>query len=375
MESFKSLFFYLEKVGDVIRDSPSPRSGDEIRDLRFKGLCLFDLSVLYTLGFAGVSLLLTPFFPLYSHHLFNLFGSLSIISYTKKETKMNKVFSYFELSLRLRNEMLGTCASTNIYKEHIINKSREMIKLANKSQKKISKNLKKFVGVEISEEKEIEELKGILRAQQELICVKEDIPETIEEILEYARDLEARVDDYLQDKELAKSTVFLRDEGGNVGISSHMILGFMKSVMANIINSGNKSILKSKVQMGEAMSMDIKFLETFLMSSFDILRDPKSKERILNIRPIRFQGPMGKSISALAASEQIPAGATFSTVMRVRKDSNLNDIEVLKFILQHGKSIGLGAYRNSSHFGQFDYKINLIKNYVEVIEGSSDGWE
>lgn len=287
---------------------------------------------------------------------------------------MNKVFSYYELSIRLREPMLGTNASTDIMREHVINKSREMIKLANKSQKKIAKNLKKFVGVEISEQKEIEELKGILRAQQELICIKEEIPEDIVEILAYGKDLEARVDEYLKDKELYKSTIFLRDEGGNVGISSHMILGFMKSVLANIINSGNKSILKSKVQMGEALSMDIKFLETFLMSSFDILRNPENKERILNIRPIRFMR-MGQSISALAASEQLPAGASFSTVMRVRKDSNLNDIEVLKFILQHGKSIGLGAYRNSSHFGQFDYKINLIKNYVEVVEGAEDGWE
>lgn len=287
---------------------------------------------------------------------------------------MANVFEYYDLQIRLRQVMLGTNSSVDPMKEHCINKSRQQIELANRSTKKISKSLKKYVGPNISEEKELEELKGILRAQQELLNVKEPIPETLEEILVYAADIQQRLDNHFEDSELHKSTVFLRDEKGNVGISSHMLLGQFKAVLSNVINSGNKDIIKSKVQLGENMSMDIKFLETFLVASQDIIRDPETKERVLNVRPIRFSR-MGQTVSALAASEQLPAGTIFSTTMRVRKDSNLNNVEVLEFILDHGKNIGLGSFRNSNHYGSFDYKLKKLPNFVEKVEGEDLGWK
>ena len=284
---------------------------------------------------------------------------------------MTKAFSYYELQLRLRQPMLGTNASCDIMAEHVINKSREQIALANRSTKKISKSLKKYVGPDIGQEKEIEELKGILRAQQELLNVKEEIPEQLEAIMAYSDDLQQRLDNHFEDTELHKSTVFLRDESGNPAISSHMILGNIKSILSTIINSGNKDIFKSKVQLGESMAMDLKFVETLLVASQDILKDPVSKERILNIRPIRFQR-MGQTISALAASEQLPAGTQFTTTLRVRSDSPINDQEVLEFIFSHGKNLGLGAWRNSNMYGTYDFKLKLLENYTETLE---DGWK
>jgi len=286
---------------------------------------------------------------------------------------MNKIFDYYDLQLRLREPMLGTNASVDIMHEHVINKSREQIKLANAASKKISKSLKKYKGENISQQKEIEELKGILRAQQELLNVKEEIPNALDDILLYSKDVEQRLDNYLQDHELYKSTVFLRDSNGNVGISSHMILGFVKAVLANVINGGDKSILKSKVQMGESMSMDLKFCETFLVASHDIIRDPETKERILNIRPLRFTR-MGQIMSALAASEQLPPKTTFSTTLRIRRDSKINDLEVLESIFSHGKNIGLGAFRSSNMFGTFDFKLKKLEDYVELVENSEEGW-
>lgn len=286
---------------------------------------------------------------------------------------MTKAFSYYELQIRTRHPLLGTNASVDIMQEHVINKSREQIALANRSTKKISKSLKKYVGPDIGKEKEIEELKGILRAQQELLNVKEEIPDTLEDIMAYSDDLQQRLDNHFEDTELHKSTVFLRDEEGNVGISSHMILGNIKAILSNVINSGNKEFIKSKVQLGEVASMDIKFLEPFLVASKDILRDPLTKERILNIRPIRFVR-MGATISAIAASEQLPAGTQFTTTLRVRKESPLNSMEILNFIFDHGKNIGLGAFRNSNCYGSYDYKLTELKNFVEKVEGSAEGW-
>jgi len=280
------------------------------------------------------------------------------------------VFDYYELFLKLREPALGTNASVDIMKEHVINKSRKQIELANKSKKKISKSLKKYVGENISEQKEIEELQGILRAQQELLNVKEEIPDRLEELLVYAEDLEYRLNKHLEERELHKSTVFLRNKDGNVGISSHMLLGNIKAILATVINTKNKNIFKSKVQMNECLAMDIKAVETFLIASQDIVRDEKTQERELNIRPIRFNR-MGQTISALAASEQLPAETIFNCTLRVRKESPLNDIQILKFIFSHGKNIGLGAWRNSSNHGTYDFKINKLKDYKEQLD---DGW-
>lgn len=283
-----------------------------------------------------------------------------------------QVFDYYSLQLRLRQPCLGTNSSVDIMHEHVIKKSREQISLANASSKKISKSLKKYVGPNITEEKEIEELKGILRAQQELLNIKEEIPNTVNEIINYSKELEGRLDDYLSENELHKSTIFLRDEAGNVGISSHQILGNLKAILATIINSGNKDIMKSKTQMGECMSMDLKFVETFLPASQDIMRDPATKERILNIRPIRFNNKMGQVTSALAASEQLPAGTQFSTTLRVRSDSPINNMETLEYLLSHGKNIGLGAWRNSNQYGAYDFKLFKLQNYTEALE---PGWK
>lgn len=284
---------------------------------------------------------------------------------------MNQVFDYYQLKLKLREPMLGTNASADIMKEFVISKAKTQIEEANRCTAKISKALKKFQGEQISESKETEELRGIVRSQQELLGIKEDIPTTVEAIVVYSKELELKLDDKLKEQEDYKSTVFLRDEDGRPAISSHMLLGQIKAVLSTVINSGNKSIFKSKVQLNECSALDLKFVETLLPSSEDIMRD-ENGDRDLNIRPIRFNR-MGQTISALAASEQLPRGTEFMVTLRVRYDSPLNNIETLKYIFMHGKNLGLGAWRNSNQFGTFDFKLDHLKKYIEP--ALSDGWE
>lgn len=292
---------------------------------------------------------------------------------------MSAAFSYYGLNIRLRSNFLGTNpSSADVLKDHVIEKSRKQIAEANRGHKKVLKTLKKFVGDDITTQKELEELRGIIRGQQELLGVREDIPEDVKGIIAYSEELEERLSEKFENQELYKSTVFLRTEDGTPAISSHMILGNIKSVLSVIVNSQKpeekkQGIFKSKTQMSESLSMDIKFVETLLPASEDIIRDPETKERVLCVRPIRFNR-LGVQTVALAASEQLPAGTVFSTTMRVRKGSNVDSMEVLQSIFDYGKNLGLGSWRSSNNYGQFDYQLTKLEDYVEEVKDAELGW-
>lgn len=289
-------------------------------------------------------------------------------------------FSYYGLNLRLRNPMLGTNpSSADVLHDHVIEKSRKQIAEANRGQKKVLKTLKKFVGTEISADKEIEELTGVIRGQQELLGVREEIPTEINAIIAYSEQLDERLSEKFEGQDLYKSTVFIRGEDGNPAISTHMVLGCMKSIISTLVNSQKPDekktgIFKSKVQMSESLSMDCKFVETVVPASEDIERDPVTKERKLCVRPIRFNR-LGVQTVALAASEVLPAGTIFSMTMRIRKGSPLDSMEILDTIFSYGKSLGLGSWRGSNNYGQFDYQLTQLNDYVEEVQDSDLGWK
>lgn len=288
-------------------------------------------------------------------------------------------FSYYELSIRLKNPMLGTNpSSADILKEHIIEKARKEIVAANKGQQKILKSLKKYLGSTITPAKELEELSGIIRGQQELLGVREEIPDTVEGIIAYSEELDKRLSEKFENNnEEYKATVFLRNSDGKACVSTHMFLGFIKSVLTTVTNSQKaeekkSGIFKSKTQLSECMSLDVKFLETLVESSKDILYK-EDGTRDLCIRSIRFNR-MGQTVTALCASEQLPEGSILKTVMRVRKGSPVDSLDILQTIFDHGKNTGLGAWRGSSNHGQFHYKIVQLPDFIEHVEGADEGW-
>jgi len=289
-------------------------------------------------------------------------------------------FSYYNLKLRFINPLLATCpASANIMAEHVHEKNRKMIEKANSNRGKILKSLKKYVGDSATPEKEKQELIGVIRAQQELLAVREEIPEEFAALIKYSEELEDRINDKIQESdssEVAKATVFMRDSEGHPVLSTHMILGFIKSTIATITNSTPKEekaslVFRSKTSASESLSMDVKFVESFVKLSNQIMMK-ENGERDLCVRPLRFTNAMGKSVVALAASEQVPEGTEIECTMRIRKGSPLDNLESLKNVFVYGRNTGLGCWRSSSQKGSFNFKLSKLEDYKEVLP---EGWE
>ena len=286
---------------------------------------------------------------------------------------MTDIYSFYELQIKLLREQLATCPSADIAEEHLISRAKKEMAIANRLTSKITKNLEKYVGESISEHKEVEELKGILRAYQELINDAKVLPDSIEELLVYATEVRTKFDELVANGSEKKSTVFMRSPEGEVVISGHMIQGMIKEVLRNVINSGNKTITyKSKVNLAEGMAMDLKIIEPFVKASNDIMRT-KEGERDLSVRPIRFE-QMGKQTTAIATSERLPVGTEYNMTLRVRKGSSIDDIEKLRFVFSHGKNSGLGAGRGSLGTGSFCFKLKALPDYKEVLPFLGD-WE
>jgi hypothetical protein len=274
-------------------------------------------------------------------------------------------FSYYEFQLKSIRPILGTCPSGDIMHEHVIEKARKQIKAANMLERKLGKKINKYIGAEdISGIKEIEELKGIIRTYCQILGTQVDIPDTLAGLLELSKELNEQMEEMIKSGDKQKATVFMRDSDGHPIISSHMILGNCKEILRTIVNGGDKNIFKSKVQLAESASLDIKPVEKFLRSSEPVEPD-------LLVRPIRFD-QMGKSVTALVASEVLPEGTEFKCTLRVRKGSPLDSLDSLNFIFDHGKSLGVGAWRGSGNYGAYVYKLEELPEYKEVIE---DGWK
>jgi hypothetical protein len=289
----------------------------------------------------------------------------------------DSIWLYYKMSVLFFNEMIGACPEASVYEEHILQKTKKMIKEANRISKRVNKELQKYVGTEITPEKEIEELRGIIRASQELIGKRlkdifptqnvDEIKEPLE-LLEYAKEIESSVKELVEQGEARHATVFLRDKDGWPMISSHIILGNFKENLKIITNNEDKSIVTSKVAVGEIGALDVKAIELFIRPSHDLIRDSNG-EPILYERVINFMR-MGERKTCIALSEQLPKGTTLECHLRVRKESPFTHDALMK-LLDLGKNNGLGCHRGSGNKGAYYYKLEHLPNYKETIP---EGW-
>lgn len=308
----------------------------------------------------------------------------------KEEVVKRTVFyRYYKISMKLIREMLGTCSEASIMYEHNLKKSQKAIKKANKmvekreKAKKYTKETTKYAGPELTDEKVISDLTGIIRGYQALIGRKEDIPTELEELLTYAKELEAEHDELLKKGSSQKATIFMKDKTTGLPIiSSHMILGNFKENLKittnNTVDSKDSKAAKSKVSVGEMMALDAKCIEEYLKpvdeegNWVDIVRKAPDKEGVrapdLLERQINFMR-MSEKETAIAISERLPEGAIFHYHLRVRADSPFND--ALVELLEYGKNNGLGAWRGSGNKGAFVYKVEEIP---ENPYPRNDGW-
>jgi hypothetical protein len=110
-------------------------------------------------------------------------------------------------------------------------------------------------------------------------------------------------------------------------------------------------------------------IDRFIVPSKDIIRNPDKSPKY-NIRPIRFDY-MGKQVTALSASEELPIDTEFKCVLRIREGSPLDDVDTLHKIFSHGKNLGLGAWRSSGNYGAYIFKLKALEHFKETF---SDGW-
>jgi len=293
---------------------------------------------------------------------------------------MDRTFDYYNAKFKLISPMLGTATETSIYYEHILKKAQKEIEKANKISGKISKALEKYRGVELSEDKIISELQGTLRTLCQLTGRKLEVPDDVDSILKFSKELEAEFMENIKTKEDVKATVFLRNKDGWPIISTHMVLGNMKANIKAATNAGSgedvgiNQLFKSKTAIGEAMSLDITFVEDYMTPSNDILKVQPGEEaptaprgrnivdsrgRVLLERPLTsFQG------TSISTSEQLPVDTQFECTMRVRKGSIFGYKE-LAAIFDMGKAQGFGAWRGSGSMGAYVYQLKYLEEYKE----------
>lgn len=278
------------------------------------------------------------------------------------------LWDYYKVEFKLIREMLGTCTEASIFNKHVLEKAKKQIKEANRSGDKLTKALEKFRGEEISDKKQVEELKGIIRTYFALTGKVTDLPDDIESLLLIAEGVKEDFDELVRKGDERNATVFQRDENGWPRISTHMILGNLKENLKIITNNGDKSIFKYKSTISEALALDVKAVEEFMKPSNDICKK-EDGSRDLCERPLKFDGMHGPE-TAISVSESLPIGTTFSCTLRVRKGSPLTQENIEK-LLSFGKNNGLGAWRGSGNRGAYLYKLTPLPKFQEVFE---DGW-
>ncbi len=288
---------------------------------------------------------------------------------------VSKVWSYYRVRLKLTTPQLGTCTSSSIWRDHVLAKSKKLIAEANQLTKRMKKALEKYEGDAIRQDKEDAEVRALIRTYQEKMNRIEEVPAEREEMLRYAERLDVEYLAYIESGEEAKSTVFMRDPSdGWPVISSHMIVGNLKENLKIVVNNnvkkrGDVPGLKSKVSVNEMIRLDLRPVEEFIRPSMDVAKDEHGRPRIME-RPIRFEDNFGKTKTAIALSEYLPAGAEYEFHIRVRNDSPWNDEEQLQMFFDYGEGNGLGQNRGSG-YGQYLAKVEKV-NYDP--SNRPDGW-
>lgn len=285
-------------------------------------------------------------------------------------------FDYYRVDFKLRTEMLSTCNEHSMMDVHVMEKTKKAIKEANKLNGRMNKILDKYIGTEIPDAKQVHELQGLIRTFAELVGkpARIDLPNVYDELLPIVAEIEADYHELLKKGEEVRATVFMKQpRNGDPRdiwpvISTHIILGNLKELIRIITNNGDKSILSTKVSIGETMAADVKAVEEFMFPNMDITRDEEGN-RVLLERPILFNDK-GVTKTTIGVSETLPAGAEFGCTLRVRKNSPITEAALRK-LFDLAKNDGFGAWRGSGGKGSYFYKLEKLPKFKEPVP---EGW-
>jgi hypothetical protein len=146
--------------------------------------------------------------------------------------------------------------------------------------------------------------------------------------------------------ERAGMTVFPKDENGRWMMWDYMVKGMLKhaaSALREVDRNPWKGIKNYRKQL-----TDLLFVEPRKI----IFNLPEGQTIGNCQRPLLGQTPQGPRV-ALANSETLPAGTKFNFSIVMFNDDM---VEKVKLLLDYGKYMGLGQWRNSGK-GRFTYRI------------------
>ena len=157
--------------------------------------------------------------------------------------------------------------------------------------------------------------------------------------------------------EINKGTTgfFRSKDGKKVIFKSYQIKGMLKEAASQLNGIDNIKNLRSKIE------------ATVFVGPVDIPVEGIKKDDIgLLERPLRAMTAQGPRVT-LARSETIPAGGIMKCKMTVYQLPKFSPSEsMLRDVLDFSKTLGLGQWRNSNIYGQFDYKLSKCKGKASV---------
>lgn len=150
----------------------------------------------------------------------------------------------------------------------------------------------------------------------------------------------------LPEKLQKATTGFHVDKKGNPILYNYHVHGMLKEAAA-VLNGGDVKAFRDKVS------------TTVFVSPRRIpIKGKKIKPLERPLRAMTMQGPR----TTLARSEQIAEGASFECDIACLNTPKFHLTETqLKTLLDYGAMCGMGQWRNSRLFGQFEYKLRKVR--------------
>lgn len=145
-------------------------------------------------------------------------------------------------------------------------------------------------------------------------------------------------------------TGFHSDDNG-VFIYDYMLRGFLKSAIETLQEN---DVIKPKIAAYKKWLDRLVFIKerrVYFENDGEIVSSPNGEET----RPIRVMTPRGPRVSVVK-SDYINEGAKLRFTVRLFKNSKNLSWDVIEDAFRYGAFVGLGQWRGSGGFGQFDFR-------------------
>lgn len=195
----------------------------------------------------------------------------------------------------------------------------------------------------------LEELLATCSANQEILtdyigakASEENLKEEIDVLSNFEK---------LEKLEEKGTTVFMRDDDGELFIWNYMVKGFLKHAGDVIRKCSDEKSLPGKTKKWGAIAGKI---DDFIKICPRRIKLGCKKEDGIKERPLRGMTAQGQRIS-LARSEYINAGKSIDFEIKIYPGAPITE-KMVKEMLSYGEFVGLGQWRNAE-WGSFSYII------------------